>query len=215
MSLRARMIEANKRRITRANLDRMLGRIRLRGLTLEIGAAGKRYSNLYEKGVRLNIAPVDTDVVADAHALPFRDESFDNVAAIETLEHLKNPFLAVREIKRVLRPGGKVLVTTRFCYPIHDAPADYFRFTRFGLGELFRDLEIERLEDTDSAAETCVILANRLAYDREISSLVRAIIFCKTWLAWPLARLMKRLAPGRSLTTGYLLLARKRSQREG
>ena len=211
MSLKSKMIEANKRRITRRNLDRALATVHLSGDTLEIGAAGAQYPGLYERGVRLNIAPVDTDVQGDAHALPFADASFDNIVAIETLEHLRNPSGAIAEMTRVLRPGGRVLVTTRFCYPIHDPPHDYFRFTRFGLKELFVDYDVERLEETDSAAETWLILANRLAYDPAVRPAVRAIIFAKSWLAWPWVRLARNLVPAKSLTTGYLLLAKKRS----
>ena len=205
------MIEANKRRITRRNLDRLLADVHLEGFTLEIGAAGEQYPDLYERGVRLNIAPVDADVHADAHALPFADASFDNVVAIETLEHLRDPQRAIREITRVLRAGGRVLVTTRFCYPVHDAPHDYFRFTRFGLEELFSGYDVGRLEEIDSAAETWLILANRLAYDRDVHPVVRAVIFAKSWIAWPWVRLTRKLVPARSLTTGYLLLAKKRS----
>ena len=211
MSLKSTLIEANKRRITRRNLDRALAGVHLAGHTLEIGAAGTQYGGLYEHGVRLNIAPVGADVQADAHALPFADASFDNVVAIETLEHLRDPSGVIAEFTRVLRPGGRVLVTTRFCYPIHDAPHDYFRFTRFGLEALFADYDIERLEETDSAAETWLILANRLAYDPDVHPAMRAIIFAKTWIAWPWVRLTRRLVPAKSLTTGYLLLARKRS----
>jgi len=211
VSLKSKLIEANKRRITRRNLDRALAEVHLAGYTLEIGAAGAQYEGLYEHGVRLNIAPADADVQADAHALPFADASFDNVVAIETLEHLRDPSRAIAEFTRVLRPGGRVLVTTRFCYPIHDAPHDYFRFTRFGLEALFADYDIGRLEETDSAAETWLILANRLAYDPDVHPAMRAIIFAKTWIAWPWVRLTRKLVPAKSLTTGYLLLARKRS----
>ena len=214
MSLTAKLIEANKRRVTRRNLDRILGGIHLDGFTLEIGAAGAHYRRLYERGVRLNIAPTDTDVQADAHALPFADAAFDNVVAIETFEHLREPRRAVAEIARVLKPGGRVLLSTRFCYPIHDAPHDYFRFTRFGLADLFADFEIERLEETDSAIETWMILGNRLAFDPDISSGMRALIMVKTWILWPWVLIAKRFVPGRSLTTGYVLLARRRGPDE-
>jgi SAM-dependent methyltransferase len=76
------------------------------------------------------------DVVADAHALPFPDASFELVLCTEVLEHLVNPPQAIAEMYRVLTPGGTLILTTRFVYPLHDAPHDYFRFTRFGLEKL-------------------------------------------------------------------------------
>lgn len=48
--------------------------------------------------------------VGDVHKLPFRDETFDLITCIETLEHLENPEKALLEIKRVLKKNGKVLV---------------------------------------------------------------------------------------------------------
>lgn len=48
--------------------------------------------------------------VADAHRLPFRDESFDLITCIETLEHLEAPEGAIREIHRLLKRKGKVLI---------------------------------------------------------------------------------------------------------
>ena len=81
------------------------------------------------------------DVVADGHALPFVDASFDYVWSNAVLEHVRNPFRVAAEIVRVVRPGGLVIVQVPFLESIHSWPDDYFRFTPNGLRELFRDLE--------------------------------------------------------------------------
>ncbi|TVP97406.1 MAG: class I SAM-dependent methyltransferase, partial [Roseinatronobacter sp.] len=77
------------------------------------------------------------DLVADAHALPFPDRSFDSVIAIEVFEHLYDPKLAASEIHRVLRSGGEAVVTVPFMFRVHGDPQDYQRFTSSGLEALF------------------------------------------------------------------------------
>ncbi|MGH7636200.1 MAG: class I SAM-dependent methyltransferase, partial [Gemmatimonadaceae bacterium] len=78
-------------------------------------------------------------VVGDGHRLPFADASFDVILANNVIEHFHDPAAGVAEMRRVLGPGGLVLYTIPFLYPIHEAPHDYTRFTRYGLARLFRD----------------------------------------------------------------------------
>ena len=84
------------------------------------------------------------DVVADAHALPFPDASFDFVFSLAVFEHLHSPWLAAAEIARVLRPGGRVFTLCAFLQPLHGYPDHYFNTTESGLRRLFADgFEIE------------------------------------------------------------------------
>jgi len=76
------------------------------------------------------------DVLADAHALPFPDESLDGIFSNAVLEHVQRPWRVAEEIHRVLRPGGKVFINVPFLNVIHDTH-DYFRFTDRGLDILF------------------------------------------------------------------------------
>lgn len=78
-------------------------------------------------------------MVADAHALPFADGSFDAVVAIEVFEHLRDPVLATSEILRVIRPNGSVFITIPFMFRVHGDPYDFQRFTAGGLESLFED----------------------------------------------------------------------------
>jgi SAM-dependent methyltransferase len=70
-------------------------------------------------------------------ALPFVEESFDTVLCTEVLEHVADPGAVVREMARVLKPGGYVITTTPLYFPIHEAPYDFFRYTPYGLRYLF------------------------------------------------------------------------------
>ena len=83
------------------------------------------------------------DVVADAHNLPILDNSADGVISNSVLEHMRNPFQAVSEMYRILRPGGKVFAYVPFLHAYHGGNKkggpDYWRMSRDGLQYLFRE----------------------------------------------------------------------------
>ncbi len=84
-------------------------------------------------------------VYGDAMQLPFRDNSFDLQISQAVLEHIQNPFRAVREMLRVAKPGTLVWAGVAFLQPLHAAPSHYFNTTVEGLAELFADFDIEDL----------------------------------------------------------------------
>lgn len=73
------------------------------------------------------------DIFADACSLPIGDQCVDGVVCLEVIEHVPDPALALKEIARVLRPGGRAWVSMPFLYPVHNEPFDFQRFTEFGL----------------------------------------------------------------------------------
>lgn len=80
------------------------------------------------------------------HLIP--ENSFDYILCTEVLEHTRNPFKAVDEVYRILKPGGYCFVTTPFNLRIHGPFPDCWRFTENGLMELFHafnDIQISRL----------------------------------------------------------------------
>jgi hypothetical protein len=81
------------------------------------------------------------DVKGDLCALPFPDASFDGIVLTEVLEHCANPFQAIAEVQRVLRPDGLLLVTSPFLWPWHGCEdyQDYWRFTHEGWALLLKD----------------------------------------------------------------------------
>jgi SAM-dependent methyltransferase len=85
--------------------------------------------------VGVDYSSADADLLADAHAIPFRDGTFDVVLSYAVLEHLYHPFLAVQEAARVLRPGGVFVGTVSQGEPFHDS---YFHHTAFGLLAVLR-----------------------------------------------------------------------------
>lgn len=110
---------------------------------LNIGAGGTpaRYPNCIELEHKIF---AHTDVVADAHRLPFRDSVFDRVFAFNVFEHLREPRAAAQEIERVLKPGGRASIHTAFLQPLHESPHHFYNATEFGVREWFSAFEIER-----------------------------------------------------------------------
>lgn len=80
----------------------------------------------------------NTDVVGDAHRLAsYFDRRFDAVFSLAVLEHLPMPWVVAMEINKVLNEGGLTFHQTHFAFPLHEQPADYWRFTDRGLRALF------------------------------------------------------------------------------
>jgi SAM-dependent methyltransferase len=82
-----------------------------------------------------------TNVICDAHDMPFEDGSLDAVIAQGVLEHVVDPYRCVAEIHRVLRPGGFVYAESPFMQQVHAGAYDFTRFTPLGHRRLFRAFE--------------------------------------------------------------------------
>lgn len=76
--------------------------------------------------------------LGDLEALPFADGSFSAAISIVVFEHLANPGAALREIHRVLQPGGRFLIAVPQFWELHQAPHDFYRYTRCGLDYMLR-----------------------------------------------------------------------------
>jgi uncharacterized protein YbaR (Trm112 family)/predicted SAM-dependent methyltransferase len=115
------------------------------GLTLHLGAGAtaRRHRNCVEFEHKIFR---HTDVVGDAHALPFPDNVFDQVFAFNVFEHLRHPALAASEIRRVLKPGGSVAIHTAFLQALHEEPSHFYNATEYGVREWFAGFEIEKCE---------------------------------------------------------------------
>ncbi|MDA0207276.1 MAG: class I SAM-dependent methyltransferase, partial [Acidobacteria bacterium] len=103
----------------------------------------------------------DIDCVGDLAAIPLATDSFDAALNVVVLEHLPRPDLALAEIARVLKPGGKLLLVAPQQWEVHQAPHDYFRFTRYGLEELCRRAGLV-LDSIEPMGGYFALLARRL-----------------------------------------------------
>ncbi len=112
-------------------------------LMVDFGGGAGEHAGFREgfRYVVIDVAPVAKDVETITHDLntpmPFDDGAVDVVFSNQVLEHLSDPWTAVRDIGRVLKPGGLCLASTVFSYRYHPYPEDYWRFTHAGLRHLF------------------------------------------------------------------------------
>lgn len=104
------------------------------GRVLDVGGARQRGAFRPPAGARWIVADIDgaraPHVGADIQALPFREAAFDAVKATEVLEHVPDAARALAECRRVLRPGGRLVITAPFLERLHGDPGDYARYTR-------------------------------------------------------------------------------------
>jgi SAM-dependent methyltransferase/uncharacterized protein YbaR (Trm112 family) len=110
------------------------------GLVLNLSAGGTPVKSDNTIEVEYSIFR-HTDIVADAHNLPFKDSVFSGIVCMNAFEHYRKPHLVAKELYRILKPNGWLLVHTAFIQPVHEAPYHFFNCTKYGLGEWFHDFQ--------------------------------------------------------------------------
>jgi SAM-dependent methyltransferase len=116
------------------------------GITLDIGCGSKPYANIFSSdqyiGMDIQVSGHENsmnkiDVFYDGQTIPFTDNYFDSIVCFEVLEHVFNPDHFLKEVYRVLKPGGSVVFTVPFIWDEHEQPYDFARYSSFGLKSLF------------------------------------------------------------------------------
>jgi len=171
------------------------------GVDLAVGDSGWDYGRL--------------DAIGDLTALPFRTGAFDAAIHIVTIEHLREPGRALAEIGRSLKPGGLLLVAAPHEWEVHQAPHDYFRYTRYGLAYLLEAAGFDHLEIRPSGGYFCLLarrLLNGLQFFtggiRWLLFVPAAILVVPPALILPFLDFLDR---DRNFTLGYISTARKRA----
>lgn len=138
-------------KVTKRNCKDFVNLIKLttdrpRVLVVGGGTIGSGTKALYEDDtieiVSFDIYPSKhTDVICDAHYMPFASNSFDGVWVQAVLEHVVDPNLVVQEIHRVLNVGGVVYAETPFMQHVHEGAYDFNRYTVLGHRYLFKNFQ--------------------------------------------------------------------------
>ncbi|MGJ4746928.1 class I SAM-dependent methyltransferase [Leptospira sp. SA-E8] len=134
-----------------------------------------------KKYTSMDINPASgADIIGDAHTLPFKNQEIDIVLANNVIEHFYDPQRAVSEMYRVLKKGGELYFTIPFMYPIHEAPHDYVRFTKYGLQNLFSDFKNVEIHERGGWFSTTANFIYKLSHVLDkirLGSLLRLILY--------------------------------------
>jgi SAM-dependent methyltransferase len=140
---------AGKQRLARYGMEQFLLQVSTNfipgSLLLDAGAGDCKHLRLFShvRTVALDNKPTryrrygEIDLSADLYALPLKGDVFAAVVNVEVLEHLAEPEKALKEMLRVLHPGGRLYLIVPQGWEEHNAPHDYFRYTKYGLRYLF------------------------------------------------------------------------------
>ena len=197
-------------------LNREFDQIPQGARVLMVGADGPiaRILSRYAHRSAFEVVGFDIDplrgpsVVGDLCSAPFRSGAFDVAVLGEVLEHVHSPQLAIDGIHRLLAPGGRLILTTPFLFPIHERPRDYYRFTRYGLEWLLRNFRSVTVAPRGTWAEAINAMGVRLFMEPELRPrLLAPFVMIVAIICLPLARLIGRLVPSDFLTIGYTVTA--------
>ncbi len=120
---------------------------------------GSGITRVHPDVVNLDIFPFkNVDIVADATSLPFKDNSVDMLISESTIEHTPNMERVIKEMRRVVKPGGFVYVSIPFLVPFHASPNDYTRLTHEGLKQQFYDFTPQKIGVLGGPASALVTL---------------------------------------------------------
>lgn len=138
-----------------------------------------------------NVSDYHPDILGDIKDIPLADNSVDAIICRAVLEHVDDPFKAVAEMYRVLKPGGRCLVSLPFLYPYHAEKGyygDFYRYTADGVRYMFRNFSRIEIINIRGLAETVTNLFPFRPLRRTLA---------------PLARILDNIFISRNQTAGY------------
>jgi len=141
---------------------------------LDLGCGNRPYKPYYPEGEAVGADVVQSslncvDVLLETScALPFEDNRFESILCTQVLEHVEYPQRLIAESYRVLRPGGKLILTCPFIWELHERPHDFLRFSEYWLVKNLQEtgFTLELLERQGGDVATvgqliCLMLAVR------------------------------------------------------
>ena len=131
-----------------------------RGKTVDVGSGHAKYKDLirnyckkyvsvdnisseYQFESNENFRP---DVISDVLNMPFKSDEFDTAICTEVLEHVETPLLLFKEVSRILKRGGYLILSSGWVAPYHKEPKDYWRFSHDAYKLLCKDSGFELIE---------------------------------------------------------------------
>jgi SAM-dependent methyltransferase len=161
--------------LIRSNLHRAISDLApsLSGRMMDFGCGLKPYRNMFDVDEYIGVdyqAEGETyeqsavDVFYDGRSLPFPDGHFDSIFSSEVFEHIFNLPEILPELKRVLKPGGRILITCPFAFGEHEIPSDFARYTSFAMQHMLTTNGFRILDQRKTGGNVEVLTQLRIVY---------------------------------------------------
>lgn len=172
---------SRKAKLSRRNLDRLCRETATDKRTLVVHSEDVDHAPYFPNALTVTKR---ADKPADLHVdLFYREldqiasESYEVILCTGLLEHVPDPQRLIDEFRRILKPGGKLIISASAAFSIHEGPHDYFHFTPFSFRLLFSNWSrIELLRGSSQPFETIAILIQRIMIQCEVSPVARLLI---------------------------------------
>lgn len=208
--------------IANPSLEKRLSKY-AQGTLLDVGCGVKPYKEMAAPYVQEHIGvdhdhtfhdKSNIDLPGTAYQIPMEDGGVDCILCTYVLEHLEEPGKAIEESFRVLKREGYAIYTVPLFWHVHEAPRDFYRYTKFGLKYLFEKNGFEVVE-IEALTGFVVTFAQELVY--VLYKLRRGGWINPLWWIVPpighiiqaLAFLINKIDPTKDFTAEYILVAKK------
>lgn len=183
---RAQRFMVSNRKLSTHNLDRLCREFATDKRTLVVHSEDVDHAPYFPNAYTVTKRP---DVPADMHVdLYYRDlsqiesDSYEVVLCTGLLEHVPDPQRLVDELRRIAKPGGKVVLSASAVFSFHECPDNFFHFTPYGMKLLLKDFsKIEMVRGASQPFETIGILMQRILLQSDIFPPLRPLIEAMAW----------------------------------
>ncbi len=168
-----------------------------RGKILEVGGGTGNLKEFFRENLSCDIVSIDIvsfpslDVIADAHELPFKSDSFANIVAIDVLHHLERPKFFFNEVQRVLQPKGRLILIEPALTPVSKIIYSIFHHEPIIMNaNPIEDGPRETTRDSfeaNSAIPTLIFNKYRAVFEKTYPALNVVKIYYFSLMAYPLS----------------------------
>lgn len=176
------------------DLREVLGGVR--GVLLDFGCGMQPYRRFLAPsvsyvGADIEARPgVEAVTIEPGGPMPFASDRFDAVLCTQVFEHVADLDPVVAEIARVLKPGGRLILSVPFIFQLHGRPHDYRRLSEYGVRQVLAGFEVEEVRLQGAVGSSlAVLLLNWLDNQASASVLlgVARFVLLPVWVVFCLA----------------------------
>jgi SAM-dependent methyltransferase len=171
----------SKKKLSTRNLDRLCEEYATSEKTLVIHSEDVEYKPYFPNAYTVTKRQ---DKPADLHVdlyytelSKISDESYNVIMCTGLLEHIPDPDRIIADMNRILKPGGRLIISASAVFSFHECPDNFFHFTPYGFRLLFKDWSrFDMLRGASQPFETIGILLQRILMQCEIFPVIRPLV---------------------------------------